>query len=338
MALPLEPPIQPMLAKLQDEVPDGDGWLYEPKWDGFRAIVFRDGDDVHVASRDQKPLQRYFPELPPALRTALPKRCIVDGEVIVVRGNRLDFDALQMRIHPAESRIKLLSKQTPAGFVAFDLLAMGSQNLCDKPFDDRRKKLLSILEQQATITKPVKGTQIRVTPQTTDRDEAIVWLETLEDIGLDGIIAKRLDGPYVPGKRTMIKIKQHRTADCVVGGYRLSKTGDGVGSLLLGLYDDAGTLHFVGHTSAFKAKERKELLRRLKPLEGNGFGRGRTPGAPSRWATARNMEWVSLKPELVVEVKYDKMQGERFRHAAGLVRWREDKPPKECTLDQVLPS
>jgi ATP-dependent DNA ligase len=338
MALPLEPPIQPMLAKLKDEVPDGDGWIYEPKWDGFRAIVFRDGNDVHIASRDQKPLQRYFPELPPAFREALPKRAILDGEVILVGNNGLEFDSLQQRIHPAESRINMLAKETPAGFVAFDLLALGSKDLRNEPFDVRRKKLLDILEQQADITKPAKGTQIRVTPQTTDRDEAIVWLETLEEIGLDGIIAKRLDGQYVEAKRTMIKIKQHRTADCVVGGYRLSKTGDGVGSLLLGLYDHGGTLHFVGHTSAFKAKERKELLKELKPLEGDSFGDGRTPGAPSRWASATSTAWVSLKPELVVEVKYDKMQGDRFRHAAGFVRWRTDKPPEECTLDQVLPA
>jgi ATP-dependent DNA ligase len=336
MTLPIEPPVQPMLAKLQEEVPDGEGWIYEPKWDGFRAIVYRDGHDVHIASRDQKPLQRYFPELPPAFKEAVPKRVVLDGEVILVGPQGLDFDALQMRIHPAESRINMLAKKTPAGFVAFDLLALGNKDLREQPFDERRKKLLGFLEQQAKITKPAKGTKIRVTPQTTDRGEAIVWLETLEEIGLDGIIAKRLDGPYVPGKRTMIKIKQHRTADCVVGGYRLSKTGDGVGSLLLGLYDDKGALHFVGHTSAFKAKERRELLKELKPLEGESFGDARTPGALSRWTTEKSLQWVSLKPELVVEVKYDKMQGDRFRHAAGFVRWRKDKPPKECTLDQVL--
>ena len=336
MTLPVNPPIKPMLAKLQSDIPEGPDWVYEPKWDGFRAIVFRDLDSVHIASRDHKPLERYFPELVPAFQKCLPDKCVVDGEVILAGPDGLDFGTLQQRIHPAESRIKLLSQQTPAGFVAFDVLALGRKDLRQRELPERRAALLEILPDGSGTTKPKQGTQITSTPQTDSVKEAQVWLETLEDIGLDGIIAKRLDCLYVEGQRVMVKVKQRRTADCVVGGYRLSKTGDGIGSLLLGLYDSKGDLHFVGHTSSFKAAERREILAMLKPLEGDGgFGIGRTPGSPSRWSSGKDLNWVGLRPKLVAEVSYDKMQGDRFRHAATFMRWRDDKKPKECTDDQV---
>lgn len=337
MVLPVTPPVKPMLAKLQSEIPEGPGWVYEPKWDGFRAIVFRDKDYVHIQSRDNKPLERYFPELVPAFQQALPDKCVIDGEVILVGPDGLDFGSLQQRIHPAESRIRLLSETTPAGFVAFDALAFGRRDLRKKPLSKRREVLLGFLPGESGTPKPGRGTQISSTPQSDSVDEARVWLETLEAIGLDGIIAKKLDEPYVEGKRTMVKVKQRRTVDCVVGAYRLSKTGDGIGSLLLGLYDNDGTLHFVGHTSSFKAAERREILEMLHPLEGDGgFGHGRTPGEQSRWSTGKEGEWVGLKPKLVAEVTHDKMQGDRFRHAATFVRWRDDKKPEECTMEQVL--
>ena len=335
MSLPVNPPIKPMLAKLQSEVPVGEEWVYEPKWDGFRAIVFRDREDVHIASRDQKPLERYFPELVPAFRSSLPPRCVVDGEVVVTGNEGLDFDALLQRIHPAPSRIKLLSEQTPASFVAFDLLAFEDDDLRAESLTARRSKLLEGLDNEA-MPELGRGTRISTTPQSLDHDEAVLWLETLEEIGLDGIIAKRHDTPYVEGERVMVKVKQRRTADCVVGGYRLSKSKDGIGSLLLGLYDDAGILHFVGHTSSFKAAERRQLLEQLRPLEGGeSFKGGRSPGGPSRWNAGRELNWVPLRPELVCEVSYDKMQSGRFRHASTFVRWRDDKKPSECTLDQV---
>ena len=336
MSLPVTPPIKPMLAKLQSEIPDGEPWVYEPKWDGFRAIVFRDGTDVHIASRDQKPLERYFPELVPAFQKCLPERCVVDGEVIVTGPEGLDFGSLLQRIHPAESRIKLLSEQTPASFVAFDILALNDEDLRAEALVVRRRRLLESIDHEA-MPEPGRGTKISTTPQSADREDAIVWLETLEEIGLDGVIAKRDDGPYVEGDRVMVKVKQRRTADCVVGGYRLSKTKDGVGSLLLGLYDSSGTLHFIGHTSSFKAPERRALLEQLRPLEGGeGFVGGRTPGGPSRWSSGRELNWVPLEPKLVCEVSYDKMQGDRFRHASTFVRWRDDKKPADCTMDQVL--
>lgn len=329
------PPVTPMLAKLQHEIPH-QGWVYEPKWDGFRAIVFRDGNEVHVASRDQKPLERYFPELLEPLRASLPKKCVIDGEVIVTGSGKLDFGALLQRIHPAASRIQLLAEQTPASFVAFDIVAMGRSDLRARPLEERRARLVSALGEEIAMPKLRRGTEIRVTPQSDSAKQAQKWLETLERIGLDGIIAKARGTPYVEGERVMIKVKQRRTADCVVGGYRLSKTKDGVGSLLLGLYDDTGVLHFVGHTSSFKAAERRTILKDLRPLEGGkSFGRGRTPGGPSRWNAGRELDWMPLKPKLVCEVAYDKMQGDRFRHGATFVRWRDDKAPKECTIDQV---
>ncbi|MFN2543942.1 MAG: ATP-dependent DNA ligase [Actinomycetota bacterium] len=336
MALPVTPPVPPMLAKLQPELPRGEGWLYEPKWDGFRAIVFRDGKDVEIQSRDTRPFNRYFPELPPVFLDCLAKRCVVDGEIVLAGPDGLDFDSLQLRLHPAESRVRMLSKQIPTSFVAFDLLALGSRDLREQPLTKRRAELEKMLP-EGFSTEPGK-TQIFLTPQTDDPDEAEKWFDTFGSLGLDGVIAKRTSLKYVPGERVMVKVKKIKTADCVVVGYRLSKAGDGIGSLLLGLYDADGVLHFVGHTSSFKAQERRDLLQELQPLvkkKQQDFGPGRTPGGPSRWTQGRELPWVELKPKLVVEVSYDKMQGDRFRHATRLLRWREDKKPPECTFDQL---
>lgn len=335
MELPLAPPIRPMLAKLQDEMPVDDGWVYEPKWDGFRALVFRDGEDIHVASRDAKPLERYLPELVGPLKKTLPERCIVDGEVVVPGPQGLDFDALLMRIHPAASRVEMLSERIPSAYIAFDLLALGDRSLLEVPLEERRAALVTLAPIASTEVVP-EPLEILVTPQTDDPDLARRWFEGLEAWGLDGLIAKRTGTPYSPGKRTMVKLKHKRTADCVVGGYRLNKTGDGVGSLLLGVYRGK-TLHYVGHTSSFKAAERRSLLRQLQPLRADGgFGDGRTPGGPSRWTGGRDTAWVSLEPRLVCEVAYDHMQGDRLRHAATFIRWRDDKPPEECTFDQLV--
>jgi ATP-dependent DNA ligase len=334
MVSPVKPPIAPMLSRVAEEIPRGEGWFYEPKWDGFRALVFRDEDDIKIASRDTRDLVRYFPELIPLLQGCLPPSCVVDGEIVIAGSEGLDFGALLMRIHPAASRVAKLAEEIPASFVVFDLLALGSDDLRTTPFEERRKKL----EANFTVQTPSKepGSQVFLTPQTTDPDEAKVWFKGFEDLGLDGIVAKRADLHYVAGERVMVKIKHLRTAECVVGGYRLSKGGDGVGSLLLGLYDEDGTLHYIGHTSSFKAKERRELLEELKPLEGgSSFGSGRTPGGPSRWSAGKETEWVSLEPVLVCEVSYDHLQGSRFRHAARLLRWRQDKAPEECTFEQL---
>ena len=336
MALPFGPPVAPMLAKLDHEIPRGEGWRYEPKWDGFRAIVFRDGSDVMIQSRDSRPLERYFPELVPALLEAFPPGCVVDGEIILAGERGLDFDALQLRLHPAESRIRKLAAEIPASFVAFDLLADGGKDLRSRPLDERRSRLEKVLAAEASEHLPSGTTVVLLTPQTDDPDEAFGWFERLEGIGLDGVVAKRADQTYVPGKRVMVKVKHQRTADCVAAGYRLSRSGDGVGSLLLGLYDEAGVLHFVGHTSAFRASERRELLERLRPLEGGGgFGWGRSPGGPSRWSAGRDPSFVPLELRLVCEVTYDHMQGDRFRHATGFVRWRPDRDPRDCTFDQL---
>jgi ATP-dependent DNA ligase len=336
VSLPVTPPIPPMLAKLQEELPRGDGWRYEPKWDGFRAIVFRDGADIYIQSRDTRPFNRYFPELLPAFEDRLAKRSVVDGEIVLAGPEGLDFDSLQLRLHPAESRVRMLSQQIPASFVAFDLLAVRDRDLRDQPLAKRRAELDKMLP-EGFATEPGK-TQVFLTPQSEDPDEAERWFDTFGPLGLDGVIAKRADLKYVPGERVMVKVKKIKTADCVVGGYRLSKQGDGIGSLLLGLYDDKGVLHFVGHTSSFKADERRRLLKELQPLvkKNAAFGGGgRHPGGVSRWTQGRELPWVELKPKLVVEVRYDKMQGERFRHATRLLRWRDDKKPRECTFDQV---
>jgi ATP-dependent DNA ligase len=332
MPLPIAPPIEPMLAKLTDAIPEGDGWLYEPKWDGFRAIVFFDGEEAYIQSRDLKPLNRYFPELKARLEASLASSMVIDGEVIIVRDGALDFDALQMRIHPAESRVRMLAEQTPASFVAFDILADGDADLRNAPFSERRERLTS------NLTRPQEPAY--VTPATIDRDEAQRWFETFEGAGLDGIIAKRLNMTYQPGVRAMLKIKHLREADCVVGGFRWYKGGEGnaVGSLLLGLHDNDGVLHLVGHTSSFKADEKRALVDKLKPYITNediGFGEGRTPGAPSRWTGKKDLSWMRLRPELVCEVSFDHLQGNRFRHAATFRRWRTDKPPRACTFDQL---
>jgi ATP-dependent DNA ligase len=338
--LPITPPLEPMLAKLEPEIPRGDGWRYEPKWDGFRAIVYRDGDSIRLGSRGQKEMQRYFPELLKALAAALPKRVVVDGEIVVAWDGVLDFEVLQQRIHPAESRVNRLAKETPASFVAFDLLAEGTKDLRKRPLSERWERLSSMLKPQSTnaTMKSILASKTKVvlTPQTTDPDEATRWFTDLEDSGLDGVIAKRDDLTYQPGKRAMTKVKHARTIDVVVGGYRIHKSGEGVGSLLLGLYDDSGALHQVGAAGAFSAKARIEMLDILKPLEGGqGFPGGDLLGGPNRW-NQQEKDWIPLKPKLVCEVAYDHFQGgRRFRHLAQFKGWRNDRKPKDCTFDQI---
>jgi len=348
MHLPFEPPLEPMLAKAVDSLPDGDGWLYEPKWDGFRAIVFRDGDEVLIQSRDLKPLDRYFPELAAPLRASLPERCVIDGEVVIAGDGGLDFEALLLRIHPAASRVKMLAAETPASFVGWDLLALGDDDLRTTSQGERRARLE---EAFATVEPPV-----RLTPATRDRATAAEWFERFEGAGLDGVIAKRLDASYQPGKRAMLKIKHQRTADCVVAGFRWHKNGPGthIGSLLLGLFDDGGTLHHVGITSSFTWDKREALAKELEPLRENATdghpwadwaewasmgatdaSGQRLPGATSRWNRGKDLSWVALRPERVVEVAYDHLQGDRFRHATTFKRWRPDKRPADCRYDQL---
>jgi ATP-dependent DNA ligase len=328
MTLPFQPPIEPMLAAQGEEIPVGEGWLYEPKWDGFRAIVFRDGDEVKLASRKGQPLERYFPELVEWLKPPLAEACIVDGEIIIAGHEALDFDALLQRIHPAASRIKKLAQETPASFVAFDLLALGAEDLRKRRFDERRRMLAEAVRFDAHVL---------LTPQTDDPELARGWFDRFEGAGLDGIVAKRTELPYVEGERVMVKVKHERTADCVVGGFRAGKNG-GVGSLLLGLYDGNGVLQHIGHTSSFSAKEKREVLEKLQPLVGgSSFGAGRTPGSPSRWSQGKDLSWTAVSPELVCEVKFDHLQGDRFRHAATFLRWRPDKGPRQCTFEQLRP-
>jgi ATP-dependent DNA ligase len=333
MPLPIALPIEPMLARLAGEIPAGGEWLYEPKWDGFRALVFFDGKEVYLQSRDLKPLARYFPELSDGLQRVLPRPLVLDGEIVIIGEQGLDFDALLQRIHPAASRVRKLAEETPSSFVAFDLLADGTRDLRTTPFGERRKLLEAAL---AGIAPPAF-----LTPATRDRAEARDWFERFEGAGLDGVVAKRLDDPYQPGVRAMTKIKHLRTVECVVGGFRWNRGEEGrsVGSLLLGLYDDQGVLHHVGHTSSFKAGEKRALVETLRPYatedENDGFGLGRTPGGPSRWTQGRDQSWVRLRPELVCEVTFDHLQGNRFRHAATFRRWRPDKPPRACTFDQI---
>jgi ATP-dependent DNA ligase len=327
-----------MLAKAAGSIPAGPGWLYEPKWDGFRCLVFFDGREIYLQSRDLKPLGRYFPELEASLPGVLPGPAVLDGEVVIARDQALDFEALQMRIHPAASRVKMLSEQTPAAFVAFDALFLAGDDLREAPFGERRR----ILEAALAAAEP----PLFLTPATDDAALAQDWFERFEGAGLDGVIAKRTDEPYKPGARSMIKIKHLRTVDCVVGGYRWNRGEEGrsVGSLLLGLYDDRGVFHHVGHTSSFKAAEKRELVQFLAPYVADdgdsGFGKGRTPGEPSRWTGDRDMSWVRLRPELVCEVTFDYLQGHpgpgaRFRHAATFQRWRHDKPPAQCGFEQI---
>jgi len=347
--LPFDPPIEPMLAKPADGLPEGDGWLYEPKWDGFRAIVFRDGDETYIQSRDLKPLNRYFPELEAPLKASLPERCIVDGEVVIAGDGGLQFEALLLRIHPAESRVRMLAQQSPASFVAWDLLALGDDDLRSTPQGERR----------ALIEGQLKGSldpAVHLTPATTDRALAADWFDRFEGAGLDGVIAKRLDGAYLPGRRAMIKVKHQRTADCAVAGFRWHKNGPRthIGSLLLGLFDDAGTLHHVGVTSSFSWDRRAELAKELEPLRKNALdghpwkewaewsvagaadaSGQRLPGATSRWNRGKDLSWEPLRLERVAEVAYDHLQGDRFRHGTTFQRWRPDKRPDACRYDQL---
>ncbi|MDQ3877984.1 MAG: ATP-dependent DNA ligase [Actinomycetota bacterium] len=339
MSLPFPPPLQPMLAKLADEIPAGDEWLYEPKWDGFRAIVWCDPPEVVIHSRDRRDLKRYFPELPAPLADALPAGSVVDCEIVIPSRHGLAFEALLLRIHPAESRVRLLADDTPASVVVFDLLGL-DRDLRPEPLTTRREMLESVLSAPVTSQElrdlaTGRGRQVVVGPATSDPHEAARWFTDLEALGLDGIVAKRLDSPYLPNKRGWVKVKHKRTADCVVGGYRLSKTKDGVGSLLLGLYQ-GDVLHYVGHTSSFKADERRELLKLMEKHAGeSSFTRGRAPGGPSRWAHDLATTWLPVTPDLVCEVAYDHLQGDRFRHATTFLRWRPDKPPAECTFEQL---
>ena len=343
MTLPVAPPVEPMLAKLSDAIPEGDGWLYEPKWDGFRTLVFRDGDDVYLQSRDLKPMQRYFPELVAPLQAALPARAVLDGEIVIAGAAGLDFSALLLRVHPAASRVAMLAREIPASFVAWDLLAEGDEDLRPLPFVERRRRLEAAL---AGARPPV-----HLTPATRDRARALEWFEHFEGAGLDGVIAKRADEPYRPGERAMMKIKHARTADCVVGGFRWHKNGPGthLGSLLLGLYDDAGVLHHVGIAASFTMQRRKELIEELAPLregalEGHPWREWaelqaaagqRMPGATSRWNRGKDLSWEPLRLERVCEVGYDHLQGDRFRHATHFIRWRPDKAPSACRYDQL---
>jgi ATP-dependent DNA ligase len=339
----IEPPIEPMLAKLAATLPEGGGFLYEPKWDGFRAIVFRGTDEVFIQSRDSRPLDRYFPELHATVLDLLPPGCILDGEIVIATPRGLSFDALQLRLHPAASRVAKLAKESPAEFVAFDLLAVDGRDLRGAPQTERRTGLERLL---ADITSP-----IHLTPMTRDPIVAAEWLSRFEGAGLDGVIAKPADGLYEPGKRAMIKIKHVRTADCVVAGFRWHKAGKGtlVGSLLLGLYDDHGRLHHVGVTSSFTMARRKELAAELAPLRERAMDEHpwrewaeayegdttRMPGGQSRWSAGKDLSWEPLRIERVCEVKYDHMQGDRFRHAAIFQRWRPDRKPDSCRYDQL---
>ena len=332
--LPVQPPIEPMLAKAQAKVPDEAGvWSYEPKWDGFRALAFRDGDDIVLQSRSGKDLGRYFPELLDALRDELAPRCVLDGEVVVPREiagrMRLDWESLSQRIHPAASRIKMLSEETPAHFIGFDALALGDTSLMKEPFRARREALAEAVDHKQWC---------HVTRTTEDPELGAQWLNTFEGAGLDGVIAKRIDGPYLPGKREMVKVKHARDADCVAIGYRIHKSGEGVGSILLGLYRDDGELQMVGGAASFTAKDRVKLLGDLEPLR---EGDEPVDGEPSRWNSAADKRWIPVRPEKVCEVAYDQMEGNtlmhgrRFRHAVKFRRWRPDREPSSCTFDQL---
>jgi ATP-dependent DNA ligase len=330
----LQPPIQPMLSKAADAIPSGEGWLYEPKWDGFRCLIFRDGRKTSIVSRDQRPLNRYVPDVESALVKGLPPG-VYDGEILVAADGIADFGRLQMRLHPASSRVAKLAEESPACFVAFDILEAKSKVLIDSPFSERRARLEDAIALPASPCELPDVPTVMISGQTPDAAIATDWFDSFEDCGIDGLIAKRADDPYQPGKRVMLKIKRKRSADCVVGGYRVHKNG-GVGSLLLGLYDAEGTFHFVGHCSNFSAKERVRLIDELAPDvdESSGFD-GNEPGGESRWTAGRDRSWVSLKLRRVCEVTYDKMQGDRFRHASSFVRWRTDRKPKSCTFEQL---
>jgi ATP-dependent DNA ligase len=343
MRLAVTPPVKPMLAKAVEGIPDRDDLTFEPKWDGFRCVVFRDGDEVILGSRNDRPLTRYFPEMLEPIRANTPEQCVLDGELIVAVDDRLEFDTLQQRIHPAESRISMLAETTPASFVAFDLLALGDEDLRPLPFRDRRTRLEEILA----------GTQppVHLTPITTDPEIAARWFVEFEGAGLDGLIAKPVDDPYVENKRTQLKVKHIRSADAVVAGFRWHKDGEGVGSLLLGLHNDQGELHHVGVAASFTKKRRAELVDELAPLRENALethpwrgwaeaeaharAEGRMPGAPHRWNADKDHSWVPLRIERVVEVKYGSTLNGRFREVTKVLRWRPDKAPADCDFDQL---
>jgi ATP-dependent DNA ligase len=346
MQLPVNPPILPMLSKRIVEIPAGGSWIFEPKWDGFRALVFRDGDEILIQSRDEKSLNRYFPELLDALREQLPMRCVLDGEIVVAQNGELDFEALQLRIHPAASRVKLLSQQSPASIVFFDLLCRDTRDLRREPFHRRRQELESLL---SSAVPP-----IHLTPATQDSAFASDWFRRFEGAGLDGVMAKSISGAYEPGQRVMLKVKHERDCDCVVAGFRWHKNGlyTAVGSLLLGLFDDSGSVQHVGVCASFTDKKRRGLVEYLAPYrrealashpwrlwaehksESSEIGQ-RMPGGQSRWSQGKDLSWEPLRPELVVEVAYEHMQGARFRHTAQFRRWRSDKSPRECTYAQL---
>ena len=335
-----------MLAKRIDDLPPGDTWLFEPKWDGFRALFFRDGDEILIQSRDQKPLNRYFPELVETLKLQLPRRCVLDGEIVIAASDGLDFERLQLRIHPAASRVKLLSEESPASIVFFDLLCEGDEDLRSEPFQTRRNKLETML---SAATPP-----LHITPATNIRATATDWFRRFEGAGLDGLIAKSITGTYEPDKRAMLKIKHERDCDCVVAGFRWHKNGDrtAIGSLLLGLFDESGELQHVGVCASFTQKKRLELVEFLSPYREDALtnhpwnrwkgsevdsadGGQRMPGGQSRWSQGKDLSWEPLRPELVVEVAYEHMQGSRFRHMAQFRRWRTDKKPSACTYAQL---
>jgi ATP-dependent DNA ligase len=334
---------RPMLAKSEDELPLGDGWRYDPKWDGFRAIVTRDAANaVTIASRGDRPLGRFFPELVALLAGQAPATYVLDGEIVMVANGVMDFETLQLRLHPAASRVAMLAAKIPATLVAFDLLEVEGRDLRGETTDARREELQRLIERLGAEPAPdgpaglPAGPALILTPRTGDPEVARRWFEDVDGFGQDGIVARRTEQGYVEGERVMVKVKHHRTIDCVVGGYRLERNGDGVGSLLLGLYDGDGSLQYVGHTSAFRAKERRELRETLRPLEGgSSFGEGRSPGGPSRWSGGRDTEWVPLEPKLVCEVRFERMQGGRFRHSASILRWRTDRAPESCTFEQL---
>ncbi|CAN5375183.1 ATP-dependent DNA ligase [soil metagenome] len=339
MKLPVMPPVAPMLAKAVKEIPDVGH--VEPKWDGFRTIVFRDGDEVELGSRNEKPMTRYFPEVVEAILANTPSRCVIDGEIVIASGDRLDFEALQQRIHPAKSRVDLLARETPAAFVGFDLLALGDQSLMEAPLGERRERLVAALDDAEA--------PVHLTPATADLAVARRWFEMFEGAGLDGVVAKPVGTPYTPDKRTMFKIKHERTADCVVAGFRWHKSGPVVGSLLLGLYADDGALQHVGVSASFPMKRRTELVEELTPYrmddisghpwaawaQAEAHAEGRLPGAVSRWNAKKDLSWLPLRPELVVEVAYDHMEGTRFRHTAQFHRWRPDRSADSCTYAQL---
>ncbi|MBS1815672.1 MAG: ATP-dependent DNA ligase [Acidobacteria bacterium] len=343
MKLCVESPVLPMLAKRVDDIPSGENWIFEPKWDGFRTLIFRDGDDLLIQSRDGKPLNRYFPDLIEPLLAQLPLRCVLDGEIVIAHGDVLDFDALQLRIHPAASRVKMLAQQMPASVVFFDLLCADGRDLREEPFRVRREALEDLLH----AAKP----PLHITPATKDRAHAGDWFKRFEGAGLDGVMAKDAEITYQPDKRVMLKIKHERDCDCVVAGFRWHKNGEGtmVGSLLLGLYDDSGALQHVGVCASFTAAKRKELVKFLEPYRKDALKNhpwkswadeeasagSRMPGAKSRWSQGKDLSWEPLRPDLVVEVAYEHMQGHRFRHMAHFRRWRPDKPPEDCTYEQL---